>query len=424
MNIYKIVALIGIFFFSSQESYSQSLSQILEQTNLYTVKIQNSIERPFTGDNYGGSGTGFLVNKKKGLIVTNAHVSGFSPAINRVNFKNKNPVSAKQVYIDKELDFAILQIDPKTIPSEAVEADMECKLNYKQGDKTVAFGHPYDKDFTITRGIISGIRFEKLANFESIQTDTPINPGNSGGPLISEDTGKVVGISTFGLRKSQGLNFAIPSIHFCKIIDLFEKNIDPSPLDFEVLFASNDNLNQYLKVSTLLNQNSKFKTGDLILKAENQVVTNPTQLATISRGLKKINLDVLRDGKTIQLPLELKTKGSYTDRIGLVVSNALIGQKFSSSLSGIAEQVINADNHLVVQSVEAGLASGIVEEQDIILKVDGRTIKTVQELKKYLEGKKQVELILRSLKNFGDKVVFFDRYESLEIKKVEYLQFK
>jgi PDZ domain-containing secreted protein len=82
------------------------------------------------------------------------------------------------------------------------------------------------------------------------------------------------------------------------------------------------------------------------------------------------------------------------------------------------------DNHLVVQSVEAGLASGIVEEQDIILKVDGRTIKTVQELKKYLEGKKQVELILRSLKNFGDKVVFFDRYESLEIKEVEYLQFK
>ena len=122
--------------------------------------------------------------------------------------------------------------------------------------------------------------------------------------------------------------------------------------------------------------------------------------------------------------MELKTKGSYTDRIGLVVSNALIGQKFSSSLSGIAEQVINADNHLVVQSVEAGLASGIVEEQDIILKVDGKTIKTVQELKKYLEGKKQVELILRSLKNFGDKVVFFDRYESLEIKKVEYLQFK
>ena len=191
-----------------------------------------------------------------------------------------------------------------------------------------------------------------------------------------------------------------------------------------MLFASNDNLNQYLKVSTLLNQNSKFKTGDLILKAENQIVTNPTQLATISRGLKKINLDVLRDGKTIQLPLELKTKGSYTDRIGLVVSNALIGQKFSSSLSGIAEQVINVDNHLVVQSVEAGLGSGIVEEQDIILKVDGKTIKTVQELKKYLEGKKQVELILRSLKNFGDKVVFFDRYESLEIKKVEYLQFK
>ena len=101
--------------------FAVSLESILEKANLYTVVINNSIEKPFIEDDYGGSGTGFLVDKKKGLIITNSHVSGHSPAFNEVNFKNQEPVPAKQVYIDAELDLAILKIDPALIPAEAIE---------------------------------------------------------------------------------------------------------------------------------------------------------------------------------------------------------------------------------------------------------------------------------------------------------------
>ena len=415
--------LIFLFVLSINSVSAATLIEILEKANRYTVKIENSIEKPFMGDGYGGSGTGFLVNKEKGLIVTNAHVSGQSPAINRINFKNDNPISAKQVYIDKELDFTILSINPELIPKDAIEAELECKLTYSQGDNTVAFGHPYSKDFTITRGIISGIRYEKLASFESIQTDTPINPGNSGGPLISIKTGKIIGMSSFGLDGSEGLNFAIPSIHLCKIIELYEQGKDPSPLDFEVLFASNDNLNQHLKISTLLNKKSKLKVGDTIIKANGKDVTNPTQLSSETRGLTSVKLDIIRDGKKLSLNLKPKPKGSYTNRKGLVVSNALIENKFSSSYSGVSEKVYNSENFLVVQSVEAGLASGILDTRDIIIKVDGRTIKAVDALNDYLQGKKQVELILRRVSKFGKRVVFFDRYETLEIGEINFLTF-
>lgn len=415
--------LIFLFVLSINSVSAATLIEILEKANRYTVKIENSIEKPFMGDGYGGSGTGFLVNKEKGLIVTNAHVSGQSPAINRINFKNDNPISAKQVYIDKELDFTILSINPELIPKDAIEAELECKLTYSQGDNTVAFGHPYSKDFTITRGIISGIRYEKLASFESIQTDTPINPGNSGGPLISIKTGKIIGMSSFGLDGSEGLNFAIPSIHLCKIIELYEQGKDPSPLDFEVLFASNDNLNKHLKISTLLNKKSKLKVGDTIIKANGKDVTNPTQLSSETRGLTSVKLDIIRDGKKLSLNLKPKPKGSYTNRKGLVVSNALIENKFSSSYSGVSEKVYNSENFLVVQSVEAGLASGILDTRDIIIKVDGRTIKAVDALNDYLQGKKQVELILRRVSKFGKRVVFFDRYETLEIGEINFLTF-
>ena len=420
-KLFSLILVLG-FLFGGVAS-AATLTEILEKANRYTVKIENSIEKPFVGDSYGGSGTGFLINKEKGLIATNAHVAGRSPAINRVNFKNENPISAKQIYIDKELDFAILSIDPTLIPKEAISAELECKLTYNQGDNTVAFGHPYGKDFTITRGIISGIRYEKLASFESIQTDTPINPGNSGGPLISIKSGKVIGMSSFGLEGTEGLNFAIPSIHLCKIIALLEQGKDPSPLDFKVLFASNDNLDQHLKVSTLLNKNSKLRIGDTIVSVNGTKVTNPTQLSTATRGLSSLKLNLIRDNKNISLNLKLHSKGSYTDRKGLVVSNALIENKFSSSYSGVSEKVYNSQGSLVVQSVEAGLASGILKKRDIILQVDGKSIITVDELNDYLQGKKKVELILRRVSQFNKKVVFFDRYETLEIGNVKFYTF-
>ena len=40
-----------------------TLTEILEKANRYTVKIENSIEKPFVGDSYGGSGA-FLIGMK------------------------------------------------------------------------------------------------------------------------------------------------------------------------------------------------------------------------------------------------------------------------------------------------------------------------------------------------------------------------
>ena len=71
----------------------------------------------------------------------------------------------------------------------------------------------------------------------------------------------------------------------------------------------------------------------------------------------------------------------------------------------------------------AGLASGILKKRDIVLQVDGKSITTVDELNDYLQGKKKVELILRRVSQFNKKVVFFDRYETLEIGNVKFYKF-
>ncbi|MEY3811980.1 MAG: hypothetical protein RIT11_1103, partial [Pseudomonadota bacterium] len=132
---------------------ANELQKILSDANKYTVKISHSTNTPFIEDNYNASfGSGILIDKTNGIIITNAHVSSYSPSINRVNFKFSDPIQSKQIYIDPEIDLAFLQVDPKSIPKEAIEAKLQCKNDYKQGQNVVAFGHPDGKDFTITRG--------------------------------------------------------------------------------------------------------------------------------------------------------------------------------------------------------------------------------------------------------------------------------
>ena len=74
------------------------------------------------------------------------------------------------------------------------------------GADVVAIGSPQGLEFSLTRGVVSSLR----DNDQLLQIDAPINPGNSGGPILDK-SGCVVGVATFKLDDSEGLNFAVSS---------------------------------------------------------------------------------------------------------------------------------------------------------------------------------------------------------------------
>ena len=419
----KILIIICLLF--SNLVSANELAKILTDANKYTVKISHSTNTPFIEDNYNASfGSGILIDKTNGIIITNAHVSSYSPSINRVNFKFSDPIQSKQIYIDPEIDLAFLQVDPKSIPKEAIEAKLQCKNDYKQGQKVVAFGHPNGKDFTITRGIISAIRYE-TDFFESIQTDAAINGGNSGGALIDISSGLVVGINSFGATDAEGLNFALPSYTACKVLELYKNKKDPSPLDFQVLFSNNKEQGKFLKVSEVLNKQSLLKVGDEVLEVDNKKVENPTQLSNESRGKSNITLKILRDNKQQELRLQLKSRGSVTERVGLIFSNIVIGDKSSSTSGVINQKMNNPDSNLVVQNLRSGPGSGKLRKFDVINYIDGKEFKTAQSLHDYLKDKKEIEVFFRrpSL-NEERKITFTNFHEKIEVKDVKMLRFE
>ena len=138
------------------------------------------------------SGTGFLIDKDRGWIITNAHVATRSPASIEISFKGQPAVSAKRIHIDPVIDLAILQVEDSKIPENAIAASLACADLPRSGAAVLAYGHPMGFKFTGSRGIVSGYT-DKYPPSHYLMTDAQIDNGSSGGPLIRVSDGMVVG---------------------------------------------------------------------------------------------------------------------------------------------------------------------------------------------------------------------------------------
>jgi len=152
----------------------------------------------------GDTGSGFVVRQQGGktLLITNAHVVEGVNAVT-VKWADGSQDSAAVVSNaggDSPLtDLALLEVDRLRGKPLALKPT---KPNV--GAEVVAIGAPQGLEFSLTRGVVSSLREDD----QILQIDAPINPGNSGGPLIDR-TGCMVGVVTFKLEASEGLNFAI-----------------------------------------------------------------------------------------------------------------------------------------------------------------------------------------------------------------------
>ena len=198
MRLSKIFQVIALFLFSCCPAFAQGSptpEQVLADAARYTVKIKVQNEIAFNQDEAGSaSGTGFLIDRERGWVLTNAHVATRSPSVVKVSFKDGEQIEARRVHVDPLIDLAILSIPPKFIPATAIEARLYCDSAPVSGTSVMAYGHPWGLSYTASRGIVSGLAW--FYPNQMIQTDAVINSGNSGGPLISLTDGRVIGINT------------------------------------------------------------------------------------------------------------------------------------------------------------------------------------------------------------------------------------
>ena len=162
-------------------------------------------------------GSGVIIDGKRGLILTNAHVIEKASKI-KVVLEDEREFDANIVGADPDSDLAVLQI---TSPNPLPAIEMGSSDDLMIGETVIAIGNPFGFSHTVTTGVISAVnrsvRSEDMVFHDFIQIDASINPGNSGGPLLNIN-GDLIGINTAIYAKAQGIGFAIPINKAKKII--------------------------------------------------------------------------------------------------------------------------------------------------------------------------------------------------------------
>ncbi len=165
-------------------------------------------------------GSGFVIDAKEGLIVTNNHVIDGADEI-IINFHDGSKLKVDKVLgRDVKTDLALLKVTPKK-PLVAVKFGSSERI--KVGDWVMAIGNPFGLGGSVSVGIISAKQRDINSGpyDDYLQTDAAINKGNSGGPLFSME-GDVIGVNTAIISPtggSIGIGFAVPADTAIAVMD-------------------------------------------------------------------------------------------------------------------------------------------------------------------------------------------------------------
>ncbi|MFO0957743.1 MAG: trypsin-like peptidase domain-containing protein [Isosphaeraceae bacterium] len=271
-----------------------------------------------------GTGSGVVMDKGNGYIVTNNHVIEGAEELG-VRFGRSDEVPAQVVGADPKTDLAVIRV-PGPLRAEARWGDSNA---LDVGDWVLAIGSPFELDQTITAGIVSATGRDNLrvVGFDSyedfIQTDAAINPGNSGGPLVNLK-GEVVGINAAILAErggSQGLGLAISSALAKRVVEslIREGRVPRGYLGVSIDDLSGEQAREMKlpsKAGVLVREiepgspaeHAGLMRGDVVVRLDNAAVEDVNSLRQRTAGLaigSEVRLDYFRNGELAETKVRI-----------------------------------------------------------------------------------------------------------------------
>ncbi|MDY0029502.1 MAG: Do family serine endopeptidase [Pseudobdellovibrionaceae bacterium] len=410
--------------------------------NIYTKRLVTSRTPPLMGDPFfsqffGGRfsvpqqrlenslGSGVILDKH-GLVITNAHVIEDATEIT-VALSDGREFPAEIKVKDEASDLGLLQVK---VGSELLPAaTLQPSDTQEVGDLVIAIGNPFGVGQTVTSGIISALSRSSLSisdlNF-FIQTDAAINPGNSGGPLVSTDGG-IIGINSAIYSKdggSLGIGFAIPSEMVASLLAAYEGGqvtqdgkikrpwLGISAQDVTTDIAESVGLSR--PTGALINavhpsspaKDAGLKIGDIVSKINGHVVKDSAEL--------RFRMAMVAFGKTAELTIWNKGKERTISFVSIAppetparMATQLTG---NTPLSGATVLYLSPavtselglktapDSGIVIGDIlRNSIAQRMVTIGDVILEINGKEIKTMDDLKKSLDRPSNKGWILKIL---------------------------
>jgi serine protease Do len=366
-----------------------------------------------------GQGSGVIVSSD-GYIITNNHVVADAVDV-EVILADRRQFKGKVVATDPKTDVAVVKIQSTNLPT----VPWGDSSNLAVGDFVLAIGNPLGLSRTVTFGIVSAVGRADVgvADFEDfIQTDAPINPGNSGGALVNT-SGELVGINTAIASPtggSVGVGFAIPSnmartamqslIKTGRVVRGFlgASTQDVTPL-LGKIFRLPD-----VKGAIVTDLQPKgsaekagLKRGDVIERFDGRDIMDSGHLRNLIAAAtigSKHRLDLVRDGKTMQVdltiqeaPRERAKKSQAAATAASDGTHPLAGVVFDDVTAPLARQMdLPVNSGVVVTDIEEGslAESSGLQPGDVILELNRQSIPNFSTFQRLADPMKSSDLAL------------------------------
>ncbi len=366
------------------------------------------------------SGSGVIISDD-GYIVTNNHVVENADEID-VTLANKKTYKAKVIGTDPSYDLAVIKVEAAGLPFLLYGNSDDVKI----GQWVLAIGYPLNLETTVTAGIISakarslGLNKDKNGDPKSgvesfIQTDAAVNMGNSGGALINTD-GRLVGINSAIASPTgyySGYSYAIPVNIVKKVIDDLIKfgTVQRGFLGVSYVNASDmsdeDKTKQGMPTSAegiYVSEVDKaggayeagIRKGDIIKKLNGEEISNGGEMQGIISRQKpgdKLPVTYIRNGKEVTAIVTLKNKAGNYDVVKADAVLETLGAEFTTLDTKKAKE-LGVAGGVIVKKINDGALNDQTRMKDgfIILKVNDKEVKSVDELKAVVGGNKSITI--------------------------------
>jgi serine protease Do len=366
------------------------------------------------------SGSGVIISED-GYIVTNNHVVDKADELT-VTLSNKKTYKAKVIGTDPSYDLAVIKVEASGLPFLLYGNSDDLKI----GQWVLALGYPLNLEATVTAGIISakarslGLNRDKTGSsggaVESfLQTDAAVNQGNSGGALINTD-GKLVGINSAIASPTgyySGYSYAIPVNIAKKVVDDLIKfgSVQRGYLGVQYVNASDYPDEEKKKAGIPLSAEGVYaqevpidggayaagiRKGDIIKKIDGLEISSGAEMqGQISRFKPgdKIPVTYLRNGKENLVIVTLKNKAGNFDIVKADAAIDNLGAELTT-LDAKKAKEYGVPGGVVVKKINDGAINDQTRMKDgfIILKLNGKDVKNLDELKAAIGANKNVTI--------------------------------
>jgi S1-C subfamily serine protease len=348
------------------------------------------------------SGSGMIISPD-GEVLTNWHVIDKAESV-RCLLSDGRHTKAEIVGSDQDTDLALLRLQFDTPQQNLPYAVLGDSSALKEGDFVMAMGAPWGLNRSVSIGIVSCTHryLHQVSEYSLwLQTDAAINPGNSGGPLVNT-AGEVIGLNARGISFSDGMGFAIPSATIAILLPQLREQgkVNWSWTGLRLQPLRDFNRDMYFDATEGLivagtdpdspARRAGFLPKDRIASIDGHTVTALTEedLPAIRRRLgllpkgQELACEVIRGEESLTIAVAPRAKGEVE------------GQEYDLERFDLTIKEINQfDNPALFFHRQKGVfvfgvkrpgnaASAGLHSRDILLKIDGAKVETIDDVKK------------------------------------------